>query len=121
MRVYAREVPGSQLGGDDRIPFNRPPLTGTEQTYVAEAIARGQISAGGLFTERCCNWLQVSTQCRRALLVHSATAALEMAALLPESGRATRSMMPSFTFVSTANAFVLRGAARLRRYPPPTR
>lgn len=102
-------MPGSQLGGDDRIPFNRPPLTGTEQTYVAEAIARGQISAGGLFTERCCNWLQVSTQCRRALLVHSATAALEMAALLLEIKAGDEVVMPSFNFVSAANAVVLRG------------
>jgi dTDP-4-amino-4,6-dideoxygalactose transaminase len=94
---------------DGHIPFNRPPLVGTEQAYIAEAIARGQLSAGGLFTERCCNWLQATTQCRKALLVHSATAALEMAALLLEIEAGDEVVMPSFNFVSAANAVVLRG------------
>ncbi len=94
---------------EGHIPFNRPPLVGTEQAYIAEAIARGQLSAGGLFTERCCNWLQATTQSRKALLVHSATAALEMAALLLEIEPGDEVVMPSFNFVSAANAVVLRG------------
>jgi dTDP-4-amino-4,6-dideoxygalactose transaminase len=96
-------------GNEGHIPFNRPPVVGTEQAYIAEAIARGQLSAGGLFSERCCNWLQAATQCRKALLVHSATAALEMAALLLQIEPGDEVVMPSFNFVSAANAVVLRG------------
>jgi dTDP-4-amino-4,6-dideoxygalactose transaminase len=77
--------------------------------YIAEAIARGQLSAGGGFTEDCCRWLEERTGCAKALLVHSATAALELAALLLEVEPGDEIVMPSFTFVSTANAFVLRG------------
>src|SRR3954454_13417882 len=91
------------------IPFNRPRAVGMEHAYIAEAIARGQLSAGGLFTARCCEWLEAETGCAKALLVHSATAALEMAALLLEIEPGDEVVMPSFTFVSTANAFVLRG------------
>jgi dTDP-4-amino-4,6-dideoxygalactose transaminase len=81
-----------------------------EHAYIAEAIARGQLSAGGVFTARCCEWLEAETGCAKALLVHSATAALEMAALLLELEPGDEIVMPSFTFVSTANAVVLRGA-----------
>jgi dTDP-4-amino-4,6-dideoxygalactose transaminase len=91
------------------IPFNRPRVIGTEQGYIAEAIARGQLSAGGLFTSRCCEWLESETGCAKALLVHSATAALEMAALLLEIEPGDEVVMPSFNFVSAANAVVLRG------------
>jgi dTDP-4-amino-4,6-dideoxygalactose transaminase len=80
-----------------------------EHAYIAEAIARGQLSAGGLFTARCCEWLEAETGCAKALLVHSATAALEMAALLLEVEDGDEVIMPSFTFVSAANAVVLRG------------
>lgn len=80
-----------------------------EHAYIAEAIARGQLSAGGLFTARCCEWLEAETGCAKALLVHSATAALEMAALLLEIEPGDEVVMPSFTFVSAANAVVLRG------------
>ncbi len=80
-----------------------------EHAYIAEAIARGQLSAGGLFTARCCAWLEVETGCAKALLVHSATAALEMAALLLEIEPGDEVVMPSFTFVSAANAVALRG------------
>jgi len=92
------------------IPFNRPRAVGLEQAYIAEAIARGQLSAGGMFTARCCEWLEAETGCAKALLVHSATAALEMAALLLELEDGDEVIMPSYTFVSAANAVVLRGA-----------
>src|SRR5436309_283006 len=95
--------------GGTFVPFNRPEVVGTEHAYIAEAIARGQLSAGGLFTERCCNWLESATGCRKALLVHSATAALELAALLLDVGPGDEVVMPSFTFVSSANAVALRG------------
>ena len=91
------------------IPFNRPRAVGMEHAYIAEAIARGQLSAGGLFTARCCEWLEAETGCAKALLVHSATAALEMAALLLDLEDGDEVVMPSFTFVSAANAVVLRG------------
>src|SRR3954464_710256 len=92
------------------IPFNRPRAVGLEQAYIAEAIARGQLSAGGMFTARCCEWLEAEAGCAKALLVHSATAALEMAALLLELEDGDEVIMPSYTFVSAANAVVLRGA-----------
>jgi dTDP-4-amino-4,6-dideoxygalactose transaminase len=85
-------------------------VVGREQAYIAEAIARGQLSAGGPFTERCTTWLEERIGCEQALLVHSATAALEMAALLLDVGPGDEVVMPSFTFVSSANAFVLRGS-----------
>jgi dTDP-4-amino-4,6-dideoxygalactose transaminase len=93
----------------ERVPFNRPHVVGTEQGYIAEAIAQGQLSASGLFTARCCDWLEVETGCRKALLVHSATAALEIAALLLDIRPGDEVVMPSFNFVSAANAVVLRG------------
>lgn len=91
------------------LPFNLPPVVGTEQAYIAEAIARGHLSAGGDFTARCCRWLEERTGSPKALLVHSATAALEMAALLIEIENGDEVIMPSFNFVSAANAVVLRG------------
>jgi dTDP-4-amino-4,6-dideoxygalactose transaminase len=91
------------------LPFNLPPVVGTEQAYIAEAIARGHLSAGGDFTARCCRWLEARTGSSKALLVHSATAALEMAALLLEIESGDEVIMPSFNFVSAANAVVLRG------------
>jgi len=98
-----------QPGFVGHIPFNRPPLVGTEHAYIAEAIARGQISAGGFFTSRCCDWLETAITGTRALLVNSATAALEMASLLLEIGPGDEVVMPSFNFVSAANAVALRG------------
>ncbi|TMB87991.1 MAG: aminotransferase class I/II-fold pyridoxal phosphate-dependent enzyme, partial [Chloroflexi bacterium] len=92
------------------IPFNRPHLTGREFTYIQEAVAAGQLAGNGRFTERCHRWLERELSAPRALLTHSATAALEMAALLLDVGPGDEVIMPSFTFVSTANAFVLRGA-----------
>jgi dTDP-4-amino-4,6-dideoxygalactose transaminase len=93
----------------EHIPFNRPLVVGAEQAHIAEAIGRGQLSAGGLFTTRCCEWLEAQTGCAKAVLVHSATAALEMSALLLDIGPGDEVVMPSFTFVSAANAVVLRG------------
>jgi dTDP-4-amino-4,6-dideoxygalactose transaminase len=92
------------------IPFNRPHLTGREFTYIQEAVAAGQLAGNGRFTGRCHRWLERELSAPRALLTHSATAALEMAALLLDVGPGDEVIMPSFTFVSTANAFVLRGA-----------
>ena len=92
------------------IPFNRPYMTGKELGYIAEAHANGHLSGDGPFTRRCHAWLEQTTGARKALLTHSCTAALEMAALLADLNPGDEVIMPSFTFVSTANAFVLRGA-----------
>jgi dTDP-4-amino-4,6-dideoxygalactose transaminase len=94
----------------NRIPFNRPYMTGRELAYIAEAHANGHLAGDGAFTKRCHAWLERTTGAARALLTHSCTAALEMAALLLDLGPGDEIIMPSFTFVSTANAFVLRGA-----------
>jgi dTDP-4-amino-4,6-dideoxygalactose transaminase len=91
------------------VPFNRPFVTGKEFDYIKEAIARGHLSGDGTFTRRCHKWLEEAVGCAKALLTHSCTAALEMAALLAEIRPGDEIIMPSFTFVSTANAFVLRG------------
>ena len=92
------------------IPFNRPRLTGNEFTYISEAVKAGQLAGNGMFTRRCQQWLEQTVGTNRAFLTHSCTAALEMAALLADVGPGDEVIMPSFTFVSTANAFVLRGA-----------
>jgi dTDP-4-amino-4,6-dideoxygalactose transaminase len=92
------------------IPFNRPYMTGRELDYIAEAHANGHLSGDGAFTRRCNTWLERTTGTRKALLTHSCTGALEMAALLCDIASGDEVIMPSFTFVSTANAFVLRGA-----------
>ncbi|HEX4966690.1 MAG TPA: dTDP-4-amino-4,6-dideoxygalactose transaminase [Thermoanaerobaculia bacterium] len=92
-----------------RIPFNRPYTTGRELEYVREAIAALHLSGNGAFTRRCQAWLEARVGCAKALLTHSCTAALEMAALLAGIAPGDEVIMPSYTFVSTANAFVLRG------------
>jgi dTDP-4-amino-4,6-dideoxygalactose transaminase len=92
------------------IPFNKPYMTGRELGFIAEAHANGHLSGDGRFTKRCHAWLESTTGTRRALLTHSCTAALEMAALLLDLAPGDEVIMPSFTFVSTANAFALRGA-----------
>jgi dTDP-4-amino-4,6-dideoxygalactose transaminase len=91
------------------IPFNLPHLTGKELGYVAEAQRAGSLAGDGPFTRRCHAWIEEHTGCERALLTHSCTAALEMAALLLDIEPGDEIIMPSYTFVSTANAFVLRG------------
>jgi dTDP-4-amino-4,6-dideoxygalactose transaminase len=93
-----------------RIPFNRPFVTGKELEYIGLAIAGGHLSGDGAFTKRCSTWLEGTIGCPRALLTHSCTGALEMTALLAGVGPGDEIIMPSFTFPSTANAFVLRGA-----------
>ncbi len=94
----------------ETIPFNRPYLTGAESRYIAESLASGKLAGDGPFTRRCRSALVEMFASRDALLTHSGTAALEMCALLLDLQPGDEVIMPSFTFVSTANAFVLRGA-----------
>lgn len=94
---------------DGKIPFNWPHMTGRELSYIAEAHAEGRLAGDGPFTKRCQAWLEQRAGGGKALLTHSCTAALEMAALLIDTGPGDEIIMPSYTFVSTANAFVLRG------------
>jgi dTDP-4-amino-4,6-dideoxygalactose transaminase len=93
-----------------RIPFNKPFVVGKELFNIAQAVMNGSISGDGEFTKHCQIWLEQHLGTPKALLTHSCTAALEMAAILSEIGPGDEVIMPSFTFVSTANAFVLRGA-----------
>ena len=93
-----------------RIPFNRPALAGDELRYVADAIMRGHSSGDGSYTARCHVLLREILGARKVLLTTSCTHALEMAALLEEIRPGDEVIVPSFTFVSTVNAFVLRGA-----------
>lgn len=95
--------------GNDKIPFNKPYMTGKELYYIAEAKFGNMLAGDGPFTKRCHHWLEQRTGCAKALLTHSCTAALEMAALLLDIQPGDEIIMPSYTFVSTANAFVLRG------------
>ncbi|WP_150668860.1 dTDP-4-amino-4,6-dideoxygalactose transaminase [Pandoraea anhela] len=92
------------------IPFNRPYMTGNELTYIAQAHTLGKLAGDGPFTARCQQWLRAQTTSHQVLLTHSCTAALEMAALLLDLQPGDEIIMPSYTFVSTANAFALRGA-----------
>lgn len=94
---------------DKHIPFNWPHMTGKELYYIAEAHFGGRLAGDGPFTKRCHGWLEARAACAKALLTHSCTAALEMAALLLDIQPGDEIIMPSYTFVSTANAFVLRG------------
>lgn len=94
----------------DAIPFGRPFIVGKELYYMAKAVELGGLAGDQAFTKLCHRWLEERTGSRRALLTHSCTAALEMAAILSEVGPGDEVIMPSYTFVSTANAFVLRGA-----------
>lgn len=93
-----------------RIPFNRPGLTGNELRYIADAITQGHAAGDGAFTRRCHAMLEETLGAARVLLTTSCTHALEMAALLLDIQPGDEVILPSFTFVSTANAFVLRGA-----------
>lgn len=92
------------------IPFNKPPLTGNEEKYIVESIHSAKISGDGNFTKKCHHWFEDKLKCKKALLVTSCTHALEMAALLLDIKDGDEVIIPSYTFVSTANAFVLRGA-----------
>lgn len=92
-----------------KIPFNKPHMTGRELWYIAQAHANGHLAGDGMFTKKCHGWLEARTGAHRALLTHSCTGALEMAAILADIQPGDEVIMPSYTFVSTANAFVLRG------------
>ena len=92
------------------IPFNFPYATGKEPNYVAEAQRNHHLSGDGSFTKRCHQWIEQQTGCTRALLTHSCTSALDLAALMLDLKAGDEVILPSYTFVSTANAFVLRGA-----------
>lgn len=92
------------------IPFNKPYLTGNELRYIADAHSRGQLAGDGFYTRECSRWLEQAVGSAKALMTHSCTGALEMAAILLDLRPGDEVIMPSYTFVSTANAFVLRGA-----------
>ena len=92
------------------IPFNKPYLTGRETDYIRQAVESGKISGDGMFTKRCHRFFEQRYGIPRALLTTSCTDALEMAAILADIGPGDEVIAPSFTFVSTVNAFVLRGA-----------
>lgn len=102
---------GTRTPPDNKaIPFNWPYMTGRELYYIAQAHFQGRLAGDGPFTKRCHHWLEQRTGSPRALLTHSCTGALEMSALLLEIEPGDEIILASFTFVSTANAFVLRGA-----------
>jgi len=92
------------------IPFNLPSFTGNEEKYVLESMKSSKISGDGAFTKKCTQWFEEKLQCKKALLTTSCTHALEMTAILLDIQEGDEVIMPSYTFVSTANAFVLRGA-----------
>jgi dTDP-4-amino-4,6-dideoxygalactose transaminase len=94
----------------ETIPFNWPYASGKELVYVAEAQRNHHLSGDGPFTKRCHQWIEQQTGCAKALLTHSCTSALDLAALLLDIKSGDEVILPSYTFVSTANAFVLRGA-----------
>lgn len=93
----------------NKIPFNRPYMTGGEIEYIRDAKQRNMLAGDGWFTKQCHRWFESQVGAEKALLTHSCTAALEMAALLVDIQPGDEVIMPSYTFVSTANAFVLRG------------
>src|SRR6478736_3370943 len=92
------------------IPFNKPFLTGKELTYIQEAVQSGKISGDGLFTKKCHQFFESRYGFKKCLLTTSCTDALEMAAILLDIEPGDEVIVPSYTFVSTANAFALRGA-----------
>ena len=91
------------------IPFNKPYLNGKELEFITEAHSLGQLSGDGYFTKLCHEWLEGTTESCKVLLTHSCTAALEISAIISDIKPGDEVIMPSFTFVSTANAFALRG------------
>jgi dTDP-4-amino-4,6-dideoxygalactose transaminase len=92
------------------VPFGRPFIVGKELYFIAQAVQQGGLSGDQAFTKLCHAWLKNHTGSASALLTHSCTAALEMAAILTDVGPGDEVIMPSYTFVSTANAFAMRGA-----------
>lgn len=113
MGQYTNGVYNDSQGIDEvcmYIPFNRPYMTGSELGYMAKAHQNGCLAGDGPFTEQCHAWIESNAGCAKALLTHSCTAALEMSAILLDIEPGDEIILPSYTFVSTANAFVLRGA-----------
>jgi dTDP-4-amino-4,6-dideoxygalactose transaminase len=108
--AFSHAAPEAAGGPPEKIPFNFPSAAGNEIAYIREAIANHHLSGDGPFTRKCHAWIEQATGCAKALLTHSCTGALEMAAMLLDLGPGDEVIMPSFTFVSTANAVVLRGA-----------
>ena len=94
---------------NESIPFNKPYVVGKELYYIAQAVQNGHLSGDGYFTRQCNDWLKEHFGAKKVLLTHSCTAALEMAAILCDIRPGDEFIVPSYTFVSTANAFVLRG------------
>ncbi|MGB8706199.1 MAG: aminotransferase class I/II-fold pyridoxal phosphate-dependent enzyme, partial [Gillisia sp.] len=94
----------------EKIPFNKPYLTGNEIAYIEQAVKNGKISGNGFYTQKCHEFFQDRYGFKKCLLTTSCTDALEMAAILLDIRPGDEVIMPSYTFVSTANAFVLRGA-----------
>ena len=94
---------------NEKIPFNKPFIVGKELYYIAQAVQNGHLSGDGPFTKKCNAWLEEHFHARKVLLTHSCTAALEMAAILCDIQPGDEFIVPSYTFVSTVNAFVLRG------------
>lgn len=92
------------------IPFNKPPITGLEIQYIQNALSNNKLCGDGEYTQKCEQWLEKNFICPKVLLTPSCTASLEMAAILLDLQAGDEVIMPSYTFVSTANAFVLRGA-----------
>jgi len=92
-----------------RIPFNKPSVTDLELDYISQVYTTDNLAGNGLFNQRCEHWLEKHIGCKKAILTPSCTAALEMAAMLIDIQPGDEVIMPSYTFVSTANAFVLRG------------
>ena len=92
------------------INFNIPPRIGTEEKYILEAIEQQKICGDGIFCKKCSEWIEKKTEVKKALLTTSCTHATELAALLIDIKPGDEVIMPSYTFVSTADAFVLRGA-----------
>ena len=84
----------------NHIPFNKPYMTGKELCYISQAHENGHLAGDGVFTKRCSKWLEKNLGTQKALLTHSCTAALEMAAILADLGPGDEVIMPSYTFVS---------------------
>jgi len=92
------------------IPFYKPYMTGKELWYISQALNAGQLASNGQYTKKCCQWLTAKTGSLKVLLTNSCTTALEMAAILSNIELGDEVIVPSYTFVSSANAFVLQGA-----------
>jgi dTDP-4-amino-4,6-dideoxygalactose transaminase len=107
---YTSGSRGEDVNVETRIPFNRPGFAGSELAYMADAVGRGHISGDGVYTRKCHDLLERTLGVPKVLLTTSCTHALEMAALLLDIQPGDEVIVPSFTFVSTINAFVLRGA-----------